>query len=369
MKKMRINGPIVNDEDAWIYNWFGVPCVSPKAVTRFLDRAEKERDSNVLVLINSGGGSVFAASEIYHALKSHSGKVVVEITGIAGSAASVIGMAGDDGEIAIAPTAQIMIHNAAMGNHGDYHSMDAASDLLQNANKSIMNAYIRKTGKSEEELKAMMDKETWMTAQQALENGFVDRVLFDDHSIVTANGNPSGTLPNEVIKEMRSKLASGEISIEGKVNGERDPANIVNSIPDDKEIQNKEGEEDMDLKKIKNEYPELYQQIKNEGYEEGASAENNRIKEIEDLAMPGNEDVVNEAKFGEKIDAKDLAMKIIKAEKEKGTRFMQNAKLDSSSADEVGASNGNEGVDGGEISNSKSKIESFMAIHGGAVNG
>ena len=129
--KIEINGPIINDGDQWIYDWFEIPATSPKKVKNLLDKATFHKVQEVLVTINSGGGSVYAASEIYTALKSFTGKVKIQIVGMAASAASVIAMAG---YTEMSPTAMLMIHNAATSNWGDYNSMDETSDFLQKVN-------------------------------------------------------------------------------------------------------------------------------------------------------------------------------------------------------------------------------------------
>ena len=132
--------------------------------------------------INSGGGEVFAGSEIYSALRAYSlngGHVTVNIVGLAASAASVIAMAGD--VVRITPVGQIMIHNASIyGANGDYRDMNHMSGVLKNVNQTLANAYRLKTGKTEAELLSMLDDETWLTPEQALLHGFVDEILFDD---------------------------------------------------------------------------------------------------------------------------------------------------------------------------------------------
>lgn len=140
-------------------------------------------------ILNSGGGDVFAGSEIYSALRAYSlngGGVTVNIVGLAASAASVIAMAGD--VVRITPVGQIMIHNAYIqGASGDYRDMNHMSGVLKNVNLTLANAYRLKTGKSEGELLSMLDDETWLTPEQALRHGFVDEILFDDQAQPEAN--------------------------------------------------------------------------------------------------------------------------------------------------------------------------------------
>ena len=198
--KVNIKGPIVGNSDAWIYEWFGIEATSPSMVDKAIEKANGE---DLEVEINSGGGSVFAGSEIYTALKSYPGNVTVKIVGLAASAASVIAMAGK--KVMMSPTAQMMIHNVSSCAEGDYREMEHTAEILKNANDTIANAYRLKTGKTQEELLALMDKETWMTAQKAKELGFIDEVMFEDIQLA-ASTSYSGLLPPEVINKMRNTV-------------------------------------------------------------------------------------------------------------------------------------------------------------------
>ncbi|MBQ1554549.1 MAG: Clp protease ClpP [Clostridia bacterium] len=139
----------------------------------------------VTVWINSPGGDCIAASQIYTMLMDYKDEVTIKIDGIAASAASVIAMAGT--EVLMAPTALIMIHNPmtiAMGGHED---MRKAIEMLTEVKESIINAYEIKTGLSRAKLSHLMDAETWMNANKALELGFADGILedekADEHSV------------------------------------------------------------------------------------------------------------------------------------------------------------------------------------------
>ena len=202
--KIEVKGAIIPDGEQWIYDWFGVPATSAGKVSKLLNQAQDGEE--IEVLINSGGGSVFAGSEIYTTLKSYTkGKVVGKVTGIAGSAASVIAMGC--GELQISPTGQIMIHNASGVFEGDYNDMQLGADILKSINESIANAYEIKTGKPHAELLKMMNNETWLTAQKALELGFVDKIMFSDEAQFTNEVKPdsNGLLPKAVIEKMRNE--------------------------------------------------------------------------------------------------------------------------------------------------------------------
>ena len=131
---------------------------------------------NLTVWLNSPGGDVFAASQIYSMLKNHKGKVTVKIDGIAASAASVVAMAGD--ETWISPTGYLMIHNPMTCAAGNKADMEKAIALLDEIKEGIINAYEEKTHLSRSKIAKMMDEETWINAKKAKQLGFVDGILF-----------------------------------------------------------------------------------------------------------------------------------------------------------------------------------------------
>ena len=160
-----LNGEI-SDE-----TWYG------DEVTPQLFKDELNADSgDITVWINSPGGDVFAAAQIYNMLRDYKGHVTVKIDGLAASAASVIAVAGDT--VLVSPVAMMMIHNPATLAMGNTKDMEAAIAMLNEVKESILNAYVDKTGLSRNKLSKMMDDETWFNAKKAVEFGFADKVLF-----------------------------------------------------------------------------------------------------------------------------------------------------------------------------------------------
>ena len=160
-----LNGEI-SDE-----TWYG------DEVTPQLFKDELNADSgDITVWINSPGGDVFAAAQIYNMLRDYKGHVTVKIDGLAASAASVIAVAGDT--VLVSPVAMMMIHNPATLAMGNTKDMEAAIAMLNEVKESILNAYVDKTGLSRNKLSKMMDDETWFNAKKAVELGFADKVLF-----------------------------------------------------------------------------------------------------------------------------------------------------------------------------------------------
>ena len=208
MRKIEVKGTIVGNADKWIYEWFGMDATCPKDVNAAISEANGEP---LLVEINSGGGDVFAGSEIYTALKAYAGTVEINIVGLAASAASVIAQAGHS---RISPTALFMVHNVSGSAAGDFHDMQQEAEILQTANKAVAAAYLEKTGKSMEELLGIMDADTWMDAQKAVEYGFVDEVMFASAPTLT---NGIGVLPAQTIHKLKDLLpARGEENAEVK---------------------------------------------------------------------------------------------------------------------------------------------------------
>ena len=132
---------------------------------------------DVIIWINSPGGDCVAASQIYSMLMDYQGKITVKIDGIAASAASVVAMAGT--EVLMAPTALMMIHNPATVAFGDHTDMKKAIEMLDQVKESIINAYEIKTGLARDKLSKLMDSETWMNANKAIEMGFADALMED----------------------------------------------------------------------------------------------------------------------------------------------------------------------------------------------
>jgi len=130
---------------------------------------------DVTVWINSPGGDCVAAAQIYNMLVEYPGSVTVKIDGIAASAASVIAMAG--ARVLMSPVSMLMIHNPMTVAFGDTGEMQKAIEMLSSVKDSIINAYEIKTGLSRTKLSHLMDAETWMDANKAIELGFADEIM------------------------------------------------------------------------------------------------------------------------------------------------------------------------------------------------
>lgn len=184
MGKIDIKGDIVSDDVGSFYEWFGMSSTYPKLVQQAIDN---DQDEEITLNIASNGGDVFAASEIYTILKASGKRIVVNVQGLAASAASVISMAGDT--VRISPTAHIMIHKASTRIVGNSDDLEHQSTVLNSIDESIALAYEMKTGLKQPELLDLMAKETWLNAKTAVDKGFADEIMFfnDEEEIVVTN--------------------------------------------------------------------------------------------------------------------------------------------------------------------------------------
>lgn len=205
-KKINLKGPLVSNNDYEAYQHWGLEAVSAKSIAESLP----EDNSEVLIEVNSNGGLVTVGSEIYTTLAKYPGNVTVEVVGMAASAASVAIMGAD--KISMSPTAQIMIHKASFNYiTGNSDDLERAANALKSSDKSIVNAYKRKTNLSENELLKLMTNETFMDATTAIKKGFADEIMeFEkqtnvesDLEIVASLGN--GMLPKKLINDYFEK--------------------------------------------------------------------------------------------------------------------------------------------------------------------
>ena len=203
-KRIKMKGPLISNNEYEVYEFFGLEAVSAKSIT---DQFPEDINEDITLEVNSNGGLVTVGSEIYTALKEYKGHVTVEVTGMAASAASVAIMGADT--IKISPTAQIMIHKAlltrASGNSDD---LEKAVNALKSSDQSIINAYVSKTGLSEDEIFEMMKNETFMSANEAIEKGFADEIMTFEKDLGAVASLESGLLPQAVIDDFYSRKKS-----------------------------------------------------------------------------------------------------------------------------------------------------------------
>ncbi|HEL1838357.1 TPA: Clp protease ClpP [Streptococcus suis] len=166
-RTLRIEGQIADE------TWFGDE-VTPQLFKNDLNAGK----GDITLWINSPGGDVFAAAQIYNMLMDYKGNVNVIIDGLAASAASVIAMAGTT--VSMSPVAMMMIHNPWTIAQGEAKDMAKVIEMLGEIKESIINAYELRTGLSRTKISHLMDSESWFNAKKAVELGFADKVLFSN---------------------------------------------------------------------------------------------------------------------------------------------------------------------------------------------
>lgn len=225
MKTVTVNGDIICNDLQWVYDWLEYESCCPadirKAVAELTDENEELK-----VIINSPGGDVQAGQEIYSILKDIKNPVTINVQSMAASAASMVAMAGDT--VKMSPVALLMIHNASTCTSGDYRDMQHTADVLQTVNTAIMQAYIAKTGKTEAELREMMDKETWLTANQCIEHGFADEIIKDEkQSIITNAMIGRLSVTDEMIAKVKAEKSAKDAA---DAAAEAEKAAILNDL-------------------------------------------------------------------------------------------------------------------------------------------
>lgn len=256
----------------------------------------------ITVRLNSGGGSVFDGLAIRSLLKNHKATVTVRVDGWAASIASIIAMAGD--KIIMAKGSMMMVHNPATSLWGgEAKDFREVADFLDKVRDSLLTVYADRTGLSADELIEMMDAETWMSAEEAVEKGFADEV--EDGTPVTASMMGAVASVNGVQMDFSKFINPPKIPT-AKSNPH--PAKPTTAPKNDGEVKKK-----MDLEQLKNEHPELYAAA----VQAGVNQERARIKALDDLADASNIEIINKAKFETGASAAEAALEIVAANKQK----------------------------------------------------
>lgn len=303
--------------------------------------------SEIVVRINSGGGDVFAANAIYTRLKDNPAKITVKIDGWAGSAATIVAMAGD--VIEIPGNGVFMVHDPKMGARGYFSAEDfvKAAEELNVIKNSIVNGYALKTKKDPEEIAAIMAAETWYDGKQAVDAGFCDRLMFEDAK--TTVENMGKVVVNSVSMDLE-RFPNLSVSLLNRLTASTSGG--FSNTPTTPKITEKErktmGPENKEIKTpadLKAAYPDLVKQIE----DAATTAERKRIQDIEGVALAGFEQIVNAAKFDNPVSAGDVATQIVAAQKKQAAGYIadRNDDAKNSGAGDVGTGGKIEGAAGG----------------------
>lgn len=326
---LQIFGDISSEE-----GWFDEDCTTYRNFIDELNKIGKKKCLNVL--IQSGGGDVFAANAIYRALadykNKYGAKIVGTILGLCASAATIPLMACE--ERRIPKNGILMAHNPSIGLCGNYKSEDLVklAETVDKVKESIMQAYMTVLNKTEKEISDLMDEETWYIGQEAVDSGFCNVLIGDniedkifDKKITAINGigvSFKNYITNFVPEKIREKvLDSGKKEEEtffDTKNKEEKPK---------MKIENKE--------QLLTEYPDLCKEIVKDAVEK----ERDRLQKIDKIANGIPDDVLAKAKYAEPVTAEQLAFAQMQANAEEGEKAMDNLKddLKQSGAGSVGA--------------------------------
>ena len=279
--------------------------------------------SRLTVRINSPGGEVFAAQAIHATLKRHRARVKVYVDGMAASAASLVAMAGD--EVVMARGAMMMIHSPVTCASGDAGDMRNVAEILDRIRDSMVTVYCDRTGLGAEEVRDLLENETWMTAEEAVERGFADRVEGGEIAV-------AAVVPGRVVV-----VGSGAGRVRVDLSVFRTPPEAWKSLerriredrPDDTEAPatEKDGKEveDMTPEELKAKYPDLVKALS----DEAAVGERARIEALKYLAAPGNDKIIAEA-IASGATAEATALKIVRADRERLAAMQEKRKEDAS---------------------------------------
>lgn len=303
--RIRLGGTVLDDNSASLYRRCGYTNVCcPGDIRDAIRKCPK--DEELVFEINSTGGSVYNGFEMYTVLRQEGQgrNTIAEIQSIAASAAAVF-TAGCT-TVRCSPVGNFMIHRASTGARGNAGDLRQATQMLDTVDESILNALEAKCGGkcSRDEIKKMLEGETFMTAQEALEKGFVDEILFSDSE------------PENMIQNVAASLRDGL----GMVMAQLPPIDDLkrrSGVEDTTENQEKE-EPKMTLEELKEKYPELANQLRSEG----ADNERKRLEAIDGMAMAGYEDIVEAAKKDPTKTANDVAAQIVLKQKQQGQNFL-----------------------------------------------
>ena len=316
--------------------------------SEFLDEFRKiPSDSALDISINSFGGAVYTGLSIYSLLKAHEGPITFRVDGAAMSAATII-TSVPGAKVIMPKGSMMMIHKVSSVAIGTTDDMRKMADDMEKLEENLVAIYVEKTGRTAEEIREKLNAESYFTAEEAVEFGLADEI--DEKSEVKNVAAGDFVMLNGLKADARLFSHAPE----GFIKADTPQASAIK----------KEGPK-MDLEKLKAEHPELVQAIRKEAIAEGAAQERARIQAIEDIATPGHEDLVNEAKFKTGISAEALAVSILKADKMRASKMLTDRMNDAKTLDQI-KPEGNQGLDPKSEAKVRTDAEMKAVIEAGA---
>lgn len=318
--ELQLFGTIQSEED-----WWSDDCVTYRNFINELNALGNKKTINVL--IQSGGGDVFAANAIYNALIMNKATINGTIIGICASAATIILMACENRKIA--KNGILMAHNPSVTLRGSYQTEELLklAEVTEQVKKSIVTAYMERLDKTEEEINQIMDEESWYVGQEAVDAGFCDSVIEADFNNTIFNDNfiVNGTIYS--FKNYIKKFVPDNIrkKVQNLSNTPKKETRAFFNTQKQAQKGNKKMDEDntiipiiSDIAGLKAAYPELCAQIA----ADAISEERKRLKAIDEIAQGIPEDVLMKARYDEPISAAELALAQMKANNAAGKQFL-----------------------------------------------
>lgn len=300
------SGEIIIYGDISDMSWWGDE-ITPKQFSE--DLTALGDVSEIQVRINSNGGDVFAGMAIHSMLRRHSATVTVMVDGLAASIASIIAMSGD--KVIMPKGTMMMIHNpwsSVWG--GDAATFRETADLLDKIRDSLVDVYHAKSGLDVEEIKSLMDSETWLSADEAVSKGFADEVEGAIPVVANAasrmaffNGISFDMSPYRNAPVLPEKPSSPEVPAAPKNEGAKKP---------------------MTLEELKNQHPELYATA----VADGVGQERSRMQALDGLVRPGAEVIINKARYETGASAAETALEILATDKRTRAKHLTDLRND-----------------------------------------
>lgn len=297
------------------------------------DMEQLKNKAKVTFHINSPGGEVFAGVSIYNRMREFKGIVATVVDGLAASAASIIAQGGTKGHRKVCNGSLTMIHGASSFMFGHYNANELKDNIakLNAIDKSIVDIYASCTGLGSEKLKNMMTKTTWMSAQDAVDNGFADEIADTGQPVtMSINKNRDIMIVNGIPMSVKGFMNIPDyIQVYEEVIATRQPDGIK-----DTQIG---GEKHMTLEELMKQEPRLVDQIRKDAMQstqtdvqQAVNNELNRLKSIDEIAGKiADKSLVEKAKYGEvKMSAADLALEVLKSQNDFGQTFLNNMESD-----------------------------------------
>lgn len=272
----------------------------------------------IQVSINSFGGSVITALSIYTLIKEHAGPVEIRVNGAAISAATIITSA-PNARVIVPKGAVMMIHRISSEAAGTTDDLQKTIDRMEILEKNVVDIYMEKTGKTEKEIRKAMEAETWLSASAAVEFGLADAL---DETVTVTNVLRNGVATMNGVEAPANIFAHA-------------PARLFTAAAPVTPAAVNEEESDMDIEKLKAEHPDLVAAIREEAQNEGRQAERERIKSLEQMALPGYEKMLEKAKYDSDVTPEAFAVQMVQAEKKKAAVQAKNFLNDAKAVNDV----------------------------------